>query len=221
MPDRRSVVLSLTTTSQRCYFTDQQRSKGDKCEVDKLEPFTDYVCQAQARYGGYEVGKPASVNVKTKSDKPDDVDTLSVSNPENNAIKVTCNHSRRFHGPGGKYIARLSLSGHLVTEKENTTSKCEFEFKDLSYLTAYEVEVAAVNRDYPIGTGKTKEVDTLDEDKVVIRILIFFTVAFLALGIFGIKKTRAQSDTNEEELFQSTAIYSNVPDLDAVMKKHW
>ncbi|XP_041646952.1 receptor-type tyrosine-protein phosphatase C isoform X2 [Cheilinus undulatus] len=222
VPDRRSVEMNLTTSSQSCNFTGdrkfsvicscgkkQVQTTGDMCEVVGLDPFTDYVCQAQATYDQVKVGKPASGQLKTKSDTPDDVHTLSVSNPENNVIRVTCEHSGQFHGPGGKYIASLYQSSAFMIKKENKTSKCEFEFKDLSYLATYDVEVTAVNKDH-YGNVKKKEVNTLYNDKAVIGFLIFLiiltSVALLLVvyKIFILK--RRQSEDMSENIKLITAI---------------
>lgn len=66
---------------------------------------------------------------------------LSVTVPEHNVIKVTCNEPKTLNGPAVKYIACLNdCSGTLNGINEN----CNFEFRDLSYSTTYTVKVCII-----------------------------------------------------------------------------
>lgn len=67
------------------------------------------------------------------------VSKVSPTLSEHNAIRVTCRHIGNFHGPEEEYIAEL-YQGNML--KDNKTHKgCHFDFKDLSYSTAYSVKV--------------------------------------------------------------------------------
>lgn len=67
---------------------------------------------------------------------------MTVTVPENNVIKVECNHVGKINGPKEKrYIARLHPGGE---NKLQNKADCKFEFKDLSYSTAYTVEVCII-----------------------------------------------------------------------------
>ncbi|CAG5863820.1 unnamed protein product, partial [Menidia menidia] len=67
---------------------------------------------------------------------PEDIGDLTVAQPDNNVIKVTCAYSANgFKGPERKFTARL----HNVDGSQQTKRECSFEFKDLSYPTTYTV----------------------------------------------------------------------------------
>lgn len=65
---------------------------------------------------------------------------MTVTVLENNVIKVECKHEGKINGPIEKirFIARLHPGGENKLQNE---TDCKFEFKDLSYSTAYTVEV--------------------------------------------------------------------------------
>ena len=77
--------------------------------------------------------------------EPDKVSSLSLSTPENNEIKVTCGHPTNLRGPDMKFRARLYAGGYPQGPLKEVEKKCEFEFKDLSYLTTYRVEVCIIH----------------------------------------------------------------------------
>ncbi|KAM8746277.1 uncharacterized protein AB9X84_017201 [Acanthopagrus schlegelii] len=119
---------------------------GGSCEIKGLEPWTDYTCTVQPKYNNKPEGTSAEVRQKTAPGKPDKVPPLSLFTPENNEIKVTCDRPKDFRGPDMTFRARLYAGGdsqELLKEVEK--NKCEFEFKDLSYLTTYRVEVTVFN----------------------------------------------------------------------------
>lgn len=68
---------------------------------------------------------------------------MTVTVPENNVIKVECNHGGNINGPTEKrrFIARLHPGGE---NKLQNKTDCKFEFKDLSYSTEYRVEVCII-----------------------------------------------------------------------------
>ena len=72
---------------------------------------------------------------------PGAIKNLKVHLPEHNVINATCEHLNPtdFNGPRKDYIARLYGDG--VPIKTLNQTKCEFEFKDLSYSTKYELKV--------------------------------------------------------------------------------
>ncbi|XP_047442133.1 receptor-type tyrosine-protein phosphatase C-like [Mugil cephalus] len=162
-PTQTSIELSWTTTSDNCQrvlhteklshecschetynrqptqiVTNPGRD-GGRCTFTGLKPFTDYTCEVKPIYNNKEVGQGQVVVVKTEPGIPADIgEKLSVSQPENNVIIVTCKYFGPFNGPERKYRARLN-DGDLF-EKD----KCEFEFRDLSYSTNYEVKVSII-----------------------------------------------------------------------------
>lgn len=58
-------------------------------------------------------------------------------------IKVECKRGDKIRGPDKyrRFIARLHPGGE---NKLQNKTVCEFEFKDLSYSTAYRVEVCII-----------------------------------------------------------------------------
>lgn len=68
---------------------------------------------------------------------------MTVTVPENNVIKVECHHEGKIRGliEKRRFIARLHPGGE---NKPQNKTVCEFEFKDLSYSTAYRVEVCII-----------------------------------------------------------------------------
>ncbi|KAF3835313.1 hypothetical protein F7725_027871, partial [Dissostichus mawsoni] len=170
-----SIGLSWTTASEKCavvlpeppfYYEcscDPPKSKptnvaarlvknpsggisGGTCQIDELKPDTVYNCAVHPKYNNNR--EPALNNVKrtrTKIGVPGEIKNLKVDRPEHNFINATCDHPTDFNGPGNYYIARL-YGG--VLNKTLTQTKCEFEFKDLSYSTKYELKVTAFNGYY-------------------------------------------------------------------------
>ncbi|KAM8745202.1 receptor-type tyrosine-protein phosphatase C isoform 2-T2 [Acanthopagrus schlegelii] len=149
---------------------------GGTCEIKGLEPWTDYICTVQPKYNNKPEGTPAEVRQKTAPGKPDAVTSLSLSTPENNEIKVTCDRPKTSRGSYMKFRARLYAGGDSQELlKEEAKNKCEFEFKDLSYLTTYRVEVTVFNEDHE-SDPVDKHVDTKYNDKALIGFLVFLII---------------------------------------------
>lgn len=68
---------------------------------------------------------------------------MTVTVLENNVIKVECKRGDKIRGPEKyrRFIARLHPGGENKLQNETV---CKFEFKDLSYSTAYTVEVCII-----------------------------------------------------------------------------
>uniref|UniRef100_A0A8C5I4C4 Receptor-type tyrosine-protein phosphatase C n=1 Tax=Gouania willdenowi TaxID=441366 RepID=A0A8C5I4C4_GOUWI len=120
-----------------------------------------------------------------------EVSDLEATNPEHNVIKVKCKYHHSFKGPEHKFIAYLSDGTQL------SKSKCEFEFKDLSYSTEYKVEVAAFNGKLE-GPRVSKTVSTQYNDKAVIGFLVFLIIItslallFVVYKIYLLRRRRSQ-----------------------------
>lgn len=72
---------------------------------------------------------------------PDAVPKLTLILSHRNGIKVTCTSNGNFNGPK-MYIVQLYVGDKHVPKE--TSEKCPFEFKDLSYLTNYKVKVCII-----------------------------------------------------------------------------
>ncbi|KAM7388060.1 hypothetical protein PAMP_024261 [Pampus punctatissimus] len=182
----------------------------DSCNITGLKPYTNYTCEVQPTYKGQDVRQKTEKKVTTKPGVPENISSLSATLEAHNVITLTCKH-KEFNGPHGKYTAIL-YSG--VTRLTKHNNNCEFKFKDLSYLTTYEVEVFANNG--ILSSNKfRKSIHTLYNDKAVIGFMVFLIILmFVALLIvIYILKCRKSQDVNEDIKLNSTAIYANVPQL--------
>ncbi|XP_067452636.1 receptor-type tyrosine-protein phosphatase C-like [Thunnus thynnus] len=238
-----SIDLSWTTTSQNCQevpeldglsyncschpvnsIWDKKRAKstvnkqkpGGACNFSGLKPYTDYTCEVQPIYNNNSVPQSTKVTEKTKPGVPDQISKLSLSVPEHNVIKVTCPVVEDFRGPERLYNATLRYNNDVIQETDKQ-KKCNFTFKDLSYSTTYEVEVVAFNG-YLYSKTKTAHVDTLYNDKFVIRLLVHIIIILISVAVFCVvykihmKKCRNSQDVNEDVMLESTGIYANAPE---------
>ncbi|KAL3047206.1 hypothetical protein OYC64_021430 [Pagothenia borchgrevinki] len=215
-----SIALSWTTASENCLPQPQfhyacsckpTQSKtaqavknpsggtsGDSCKIDELKPYTEYKCAVQPKYNNHNISKATYVKpTRTNIGVPGEIKILKVNLPEHNVINATCDRlsPNDFNGPRKDYIARLYGGG--VPIKINKT-KCEFEFKDLSYSTKYELKVTASNGQYE---GKTNQasVTTSYNDKAVIGFLVFLiilTSVALLLVVYKIYVLRRRQSHN-------------------------
>ncbi|XP_017269055.1 receptor-type tyrosine-protein phosphatase C isoform X2 [Kryptolebias marmoratus] len=200
-----AVLLKLKELSYTCSCEDNKRNEGS-CKFDKLEPFTDYTCEVQPTYKNFKVSGKKTIQLKTKPGVPDPVDGLTLTIIENNGIRVICKKPNHFKGPDKVLIARLDGG------KDVRNHTCEFEFKDLSYLTSYKVEVVADNGDLR-SEPKTERIKTSYNDKALIGFLAFLIIlTSLALllvlyKIYVLKRRKSHNlsenmrliPTNEEE----------------------
>ncbi|XP_067368925.1 receptor-type tyrosine-protein phosphatase C-like isoform X4 [Channa argus] len=197
-----SYTCSRIDPNQKVTITADKHPSGGTCHFTGLQPFTSYTFKVQPTYNNKEVSEPKEVRVETEAGIPDVVTKLTVNVPENNVIKVKCNQhhsSFRFNGPKKMYIARLRYGRETL--RDNNT-KCDFEFRDLSYSTTYHLDVTAFNG-YFEGSPTTKEVSTLYNDKAVIGFLIFLIILtsvalLLVLYKIFILKRRKSHDMGEE-----------------------
>ncbi|KAM4574094.1 receptor-type tyrosine-protein phosphatase C-like [Fundulus diaphanus] len=137
--------LSFRCSCQDAERTEVQKSKepvGGTCDIRGLKAYTDYRCEVRPIYPGQRYFTGQYVKIKTKPGIPAKPTGVKEAEPsENNAIRVKCEGPKEFKGPEKIYIAKL-LNGP-GPEKSNT--KCDFEFKDLSYSTTYTVEIVTFN----------------------------------------------------------------------------
>ncbi|XP_074492789.1 receptor-type tyrosine-protein phosphatase C-like [Sebastes fasciatus] len=144
---------------------------------------------------------------------PEDIHDLTVDVLDHNVIRVTCDYKGRNHnGPEKKFIARLHNAG-VTKELKNKT--CDFDFKDLSYLTEYNLEVTAYNGEHESKPKKKDGVTTSYNDKALIGCLVAFIIIIIsvALGVavYKIYVLRRRKSRNDVMMLEPTAIYVNVP----------
>uniref|UniRef100_A0A3P8PML7 Receptor-type tyrosine-protein phosphatase C n=1 Tax=Astatotilapia calliptera TaxID=8154 RepID=A0A3P8PML7_ASTCA len=164
----------------------EPQSDGGTCDFTGLEAFTDYTCGVQPKYNSKTVSKKREVPLRTAPGVPDGSPKVTVTVPENNVIKVECKHGDKIRGPIEKrrFIARLHPGGE---NKLQNKTVCEFEFKDLSYSTAYRVEVTVFNGYFESQPGRGTA-DTRYNDKAVIGFLVFLIILTSVALLFVIYK---------------------------------
>ncbi|XP_051231657.1 receptor-type tyrosine-protein phosphatase C-like [Dicentrarchus labrax] len=225
-----SINLSWTTTSRNCkdltnlpklsyhcscgtkHSGKRQATvnkQGGTCSFTDLKPFTVYTCKVQPTYNNKDVGPSTEIRQKTDIGVPTEVTNLKVDLVEHNVIKVTCHRVKDLNGPEEKYIACLNDCHDKNLKQEK--NKCEFEFKDLSYLTTYKVKVTIFN-----GRRESKPVmkviDTSYNDKALIGSLVFLIILIPVALLFNkiyIWKCRKSPDVNDDMMLDSEAIYVN------------
>uniref|UniRef100_A0A1A8G7Y0 Receptor-type tyrosine-protein phosphatase C n=1 Tax=Nothobranchius korthausae TaxID=1143690 RepID=A0A1A8G7Y0_9TELE len=213
----KSITLNWDTTSKNCQIVlpnlkelsydctckggrteegrTNKRPDGGSCDISHLEPYTDYSCTVHPIYKNHH-GPGEKTEKKTKEGIPDSISGLHLTLPENNKIKVSCKNTVNFKGP--KRIYKAHLRGDPKIQGKD---KCDFEFKDLSFLTTYEVEVFAHNGEFE-GRSSTDSIKTSYDANALIGFLVFLiiltTVALLfVLYKLYILKRRKSHDMNE------------------------
>ncbi|KAM9762214.1 receptor-type tyrosine-protein phosphatase C-like isoform 2-T2 [Menidia menidia] len=166
-----------------CHCEDDPSPPGGTCKVTGLTPYTDYRCEVRHSYKNSTV-QISQYKWNSLPGTPKDIGDLTVTQPNNNVIKVTCVYSPNgFRGPERKFIACL----HNVDGSQQTKKECSFEFKDLSYLTTYTVEVVADNGDLK-SKPSTVAVQTSYNDKALMGFLVFLMIlAFVGLLVLVYK----------------------------------
>ncbi|XP_049443500.1 receptor-type tyrosine-protein phosphatase C-like isoform X1 [Epinephelus fuscoguttatus] len=233
-----SIDLTWTTTSQDCpvlpglpklsydcscvppskHTPSADKSQtGGMCRFTELDPFTMYKCKVQPKYNYEEVASPSPVTeFQTEPGKPEDIPHVEWSNPEHNVVRVSCTYGKRFNGPQKEYIAHLYYNGvHQEKKTSPGLHNCKFEFKDLSYLTEYEVKVFAFNGHH-YSNPKIITVTTSYNSKALIGCLVVFIIVFVALVVVVYKiyipwRKKSRNDVNDDMMLEQTAIYVNVP----------
>lgn len=226
-----SIELSWKTTSKNCNGVlhtlhhlsyDCSCSAGDKtrirelqpdggtCDITGLKPFTEYNCEVQPKYKDKIVSIKKEVKPKTAPGVPDGSPAVTVTVPENNVIKVECNHRDNINGPTEKrrFIARLHPGGE---NKLQNKTDCKFEFKDLSYSTEYTVEVTVFNGHFESKPG-TRTVRTRYNDKAVIGFLVFLIILTSVALLFVIYKIYILKRRNSHDLGESMMLISTTND---------
>ncbi|MEQ2278471.1 hypothetical protein XENORESO_019274 [Xenotaenia resolanae] len=125
-------------------------------------------------------------------------------------IKVKCGPPLHLNGPDTNYIVQLlNVSG----SKQNKKS-CDFEFKDLSYLTSYTVEVVIFNGRFNSTPVTYSAVTNYNKKGLIIglvTLIIFISCVALGVSFFIRKRREFRNVGNEELMLNPTAIYTNMP----------
>ncbi|XP_039984091.1 receptor-type tyrosine-protein phosphatase C isoform X2 [Xiphias gladius] len=205
--NQTSTKNRINNTKQVGSVKPENQRPGGKCYITGLQPYTNYTCAVQPTYNKGKVAQNTTLTLQTKTGVPVSINSPTVKVTDHNVITVECNHSGVFNGPTKKYIARLSYGGNIVQKTHG--NKCKFQFKDLSYLTIYTVQVTACNGQNESEPWKST-VRTSYNDKAVIGFLIFLiiltSVALLVViyKIYILKRKKSH-DLSENMMLISTA----------------
>nr|XP_024661442.1 receptor-type tyrosine-protein phosphatase C isoform X1 [Maylandia zebra] len=226
-----SIELSWKTTSKNCQQVlpllhklsydcscDGQTGKvtgpdGRTCVITGLNPFTGYTCRVRAKYNEIQVSTGGEVKLQTKVGKPAAVTELKLHVHEHNTIKVSWHRPSTFNGPEGKYIIRLNTADdkEVTKEEKQSCTRCEVEFKDLSYSTSYKVKVTAHNGHYE-SIPQTSEISTLYNDKAVIGFLVFLIILTSVALLFVIYKIYILKRRQSHDLGENIHLISTTND---------
>ncbi|KAG7487604.1 hypothetical protein MATL_G00025170 [Megalops atlanticus] len=191
------------------YSYDYCCGEEGKCERDNtrlkmytiygLNPYKKYKCYVYAKYKGMDVGHETKM-IWTKPGKPDKLVPLDPVPKSSNHFLVKCNSVTDWKGEEGSYTAKIRSP---YETPEVTKKKCDFEFKDLSYLTKYTVEITCFNG---VNTSDPATVTfhTSYNDKALIGFLAFLIVVTSVALLFVLYKIvllqRRNSDNNDEHV---------------------
>ncbi|XP_061489926.1 receptor-type tyrosine-protein phosphatase C isoform X2 [Rhineura floridana] len=167
---------------QKCKDNCECNKDGEPIDVLKntshswstLKPYTWYkVCvwaYTNTEANGRLKGDENSQVIRTEPAQPSPVKDLnaSLSEEANNIVNIKCTKPNEINGP--KKVYRLNWEGYEIKN-----DKCEFEVKDLSYLTTYNFKVTFSN-----GYADSESVQTDITTRYNSRALIIF-LAFLII----------------------------------------
>lgn len=167
------------------------------CNIRGLTPYKDYSCKVRIIYDKLRTLNETTIKVQTPPGIPEKPEIVHVEYPSNNEIKVSCTGPKDFYGPKKEYIAEL----HGIANSKKTQTKCDFEFKDLSYSTTYIVKVSTYNG-YHHSEAAEEAATTHYNDKALIGFLVFLIIItsvalLLVLYKIYVLKYRKSHDLNE------------------------
>uniref|UniRef100_A0A8P4G6J7 Receptor-type tyrosine-protein phosphatase C n=1 Tax=Dicentrarchus labrax TaxID=13489 RepID=A0A8P4G6J7_DICLA len=233
-PTNTSIDLSWTTTSRNCkdlpnlpklsyhcscvtkHTGVNKHPQGGTCNFTDLKPFTVYTCEVQPTYNNKDVDQSTKIRQKTDvgGKLPAVVTNLKVDLVEHNVIKVTCHTVNNFNGPEEKYIACLNDCNEKNLKQEK--NKCEFEFKDLSYLTTYKVKVTGFNGELE-SKPVMKVIDTSYNDKALIGFLVFLIILTSVALLLVIYKIYILKRRKSHDLSENINLISTTNDEENLM----
>uniref|UniRef100_A0A8C2A968 protein-tyrosine-phosphatase n=1 Tax=Cyprinus carpio TaxID=7962 RepID=A0A8C2A968_CYPCA len=167
------------------------------CTIEDLHPFTNYKCEITAKHDGHQY-TIFSRSQKTSSAKPI-LKPITVQKPSHNSVQIQCSDIIiNWNGDPGTFEAVIKYNGDPVMPAKEDTS-CWFSFSDLHYLTTYDIEVIATNKQGNWAVVHRK-FTTNYNDKAVIGFLTFLIVVttiallFVLFKIYLLKRKRTAED---------------------------
>ncbi|XP_073699997.1 receptor-type tyrosine-protein phosphatase C isoform X2 [Garra rufa] len=177
------------------------QGKGDstQCTITELEAFTTYTCKLVASLDGQKY-PIFSRQQKTISANPK-LSSITVQKPSHNSVHVQCSNltgPNDWNGETGQFEAVIKYNGDPIKPAE-IKKKCWFAFSDLHYLTTYDIEVKAINKQNNL-TVIRQTITTNYNDKAVVGFLAFLIIVtsiallFVLFKIYLLKRKRTAED---------------------------
>ncbi|XP_043377521.1 receptor-type tyrosine-protein phosphatase C isoform X2 [Chelonia mydas] len=165
----------------KCCERDEEKDVGKITSYNctGFQPYTEYTVSVNT-YTNTKKGQERSVEPllykgHTDSSKPGAVKIISISQPQNNAVRIKC----EGHAPNGKLqIFYLKWDGKVFNK-----SKCDFLQDNLYYLTTYDIEIYMYNGDYEGDPVKDKVTTKYNSQALIIFLAFLIIVTSIALLI--------------------------------------
>ncbi|KAL1022845.1 hypothetical protein UPYG_G00033230 [Umbra pygmaea] len=185
-------------------------SSNTVCEVHGLKPFTSYTFSVKPlMYNKKEIyiHETKSKTIQTAPGVPDRVTVVNgnVTFNQNNAITIDCKPGSEIRGKEVWFGARIISP---TTTNVEIKKKCHFQFKDLSYLTNYKVEIFSKN-ELNQGPSTIQPFSTGYNDKALIGFLVFLIILtclallFVLYKIFILQRKKSMNIHEEFKLTPS------------------
>ncbi|XP_051803572.1 uncharacterized protein LOC110945597 [Acanthochromis polyacanthus] len=212
------------------------RPDGGKCNFTGLLPYTEHTCDIVPTYKkDNKDDQRLRVPLKTDVGTPEDIGYLYWTHLENTVCKVRCEYRGRSFGPETIFRARINVYDYRpslnfsndrtsldvnddrtsLNDEKRESNKCDFEFRDLSYGTEYEVEVTVFNGVLE-SNPRTDYIFTGFNYKAAIINFLCLPIANILVVVFMViyenymkKRRESRSGVNDDMMLESTAIYMN------------
>ncbi|XP_059399381.1 receptor-type tyrosine-protein phosphatase C [Carassius carassius] len=194
-----------------------ESEKGDstRCTIGFLHPFTIYTCVITANHEDHQY-TIFSKTVKTSSANPI-LKPITVQKTSHNSVQIKCyDIINDWNGDPDVFGAVIKYNGHPIKYAEKTDS-CLFSFSDLHYLTTYDIEVNATNKQRNV-TVVHKTFTTNYNDKAVIGFLVFLIIVTsiaLFLVLFKLYLLKRKRNAEDEQILLTPAPLRRVEPIPA------
>ncbi|KAK2907042.1 hypothetical protein Q8A67_006027 [Cirrhinus molitorella] len=207
-----SYSVTCQTSEKRAPKSTCTQDKDDSthCTITELEPFTIYTCTIIALLDGHEY-TIFSRQQKTLSAKPK-LKSIKVQQPSHNSVHIQCSNltgPNEWNGGAGNFEAKIKYNGDPVKTSERK-STCWFSFSDLHYLTTYDIEVTATNKENN-WTVIHETITTSYNDKAVVGFLAFLVILMAVALLFVVFKIYLRKRKRDDEDVYEECEYVNVP----------
>uniref|UniRef100_A0A8C3CB13 Receptor-type tyrosine-protein phosphatase C n=1 Tax=Cairina moschata TaxID=8855 RepID=A0A8C3CB13_CAIMO len=141
---------------------------------DELKPYTKPYAEFDVSVAAYVCGRHriiegnwSKANSTTEPGKPDPVDNFHLELEDDNVVTITCKN-QQVYGKKTQFV--LSWNG-----QEKRGDHCNFEIRDLSYLTHYKFQILVFNGEYE-SNPVSGSIKTRYNSRALIIFLVFLIV---------------------------------------------